>query len=116
MGIRVPEVAKVTKWNPPSDIPDLHNFIISFSAFQTEVDEWHLQKIIFLLGCNKSYVKCSAFHTPARSGDVDRGVGGLDEVMTTGRFSLSLFLSLTLFCCTPPIMHIKVISCLPLLG
>lgn len=84
--MRVPEVAKVTKWNPPSDIPDLHNFIISFSAFQTEVDEWHLQKIIFLLGCNKSYVKCSAFHTPERSGDVDGGV--LDEVMTTGRFSL----------------------------
>lgn len=39
--IRAPEVAKVTKLNPPSDIPDLHNSVISFSAFQSELDEWH---------------------------------------------------------------------------
>lgn len=39
--IRAPEVAKVTKLNPPSAIPDLHNSVISFSAFQSELDEWH---------------------------------------------------------------------------
>lgn len=62
--IRAPEVAKVTKLNPSSDIPDLQNSVISFSAFQSELDEWHYQEIIFLLGCNKSYGKCSEFHTP----------------------------------------------------
>lgn len=39
---------------------DLHNLVASFAASHGLSDEWHLQKIIFLLGCNKSYVKCSS--------------------------------------------------------
>lgn len=38
---------------------DLHNLVVSFTASHSPGDEWHSQKIIFLLGCNKSYVKCS---------------------------------------------------------
>lgn len=45
--------------SPPSDMADLHNLVVSFTASHGSGDEWHPQKIIFLLGCNKSYVKCS---------------------------------------------------------
>lgn len=38
---------------------DLHNLVVSFTASSGPDDEWHPQKIIFLLGGNKSYVKCS---------------------------------------------------------
>jgi len=33
---------------------------VSFTVSHGASDEWHPQKIIFLLGCNKSYVKCSS--------------------------------------------------------
>lgn len=39
---------------------------MSFSGFRGELDEWHHRQITFLPGCNKSYVKCSEFHTEQR--------------------------------------------------
>lgn len=58
----LPGVTKVTKLNPPSsppDMADLHNLVVSFTASHGPGDEWQPQKIIFLLGCHKSCVKCS---------------------------------------------------------
>lgn len=50
---------RLPNWIVPSDMADLHNLVVSFTASHGLGDEWHPQKIIFLLGCNKSYVKCS---------------------------------------------------------
>lgn len=50
---------RLPNWIVPSDMADLHNLVVSFTASHSPGDEWHPQKIIFLLGCNKSYVKCS---------------------------------------------------------
>lgn len=54
---------RLPNWIIPSDMTDLHNLVASFTASHSPGDEWHLQKIIFLLGCNKSYVKCSSAYT-----------------------------------------------------
>jgi len=50
---------RLPNWIVPSDMADLHNLVVSFTVSHGPGDEWHQQKIIFLLGCNKSYVKCS---------------------------------------------------------
>lgn len=50
---------RLPNWIVRSDMADLHNLVVSFTASHGLSDEWHPQKIIFLLGCNKSYVKCS---------------------------------------------------------
>lgn len=50
---------RLPNWIVHSDKADLHNLVVSFTASHGPSDEWHPQKIIFLLGCNKSYVKCS---------------------------------------------------------
>ena len=50
---------RLPNWIVPSDTADLHNLVVSFTASHGRGDEWHPQKIIFLLGGNKSYVKCS---------------------------------------------------------
>lgn len=66
----LPVVTKVTKLNPVlplktsllspcKDTADLHNLAVSFTASRSPGDEWQPRKIIFLLGCNKSCVKCS---------------------------------------------------------
>lgn len=50
---------RLPNWIVPSDMADLHNLVVSFTASHGPGDEWQPQKIIFLLGCNKSCVKCS---------------------------------------------------------
>lgn len=50
---------RLPNWIVHPDKADLHNLVVSFTASHGPSDEWHPQKIIFLLGCNKSYVKCS---------------------------------------------------------
>lgn len=50
---------RLPNWIVRSDKADLHNLVVSFTASHGPSDEWHPWKIIFLLGCNKSYVKCS---------------------------------------------------------
>lgn len=50
---------RLPSWIVPSDVADLHNLVVSFTASHGPGDKWHPQKIIFLLGCNKSHVKCS---------------------------------------------------------
>lgn len=58
---------RLPNWIVPSDMADLHNLVVSFTASHGLGDEWQPQKIIFLLGCNKSCVKCStAYITMAK--------------------------------------------------